>query len=190
VSALPFDRLLDVLEPELRQASSYFSGLNNLEISPITSVHFWFDRSFTELPHVVFVDCLGQWLFRRESTPGEHYFQVVISASREARELGHEELRERVLQELRGLFPEAADAKVLRHRVVTEHAATFSVVPGVDAYRPSQVSPINNLFVAGDWTNTGWPATMEGAVRSGYLAAEGLLAKAGSPESLIQADLA
>ena len=64
---------------------------------------------------------------------------------------------------------------LLRCRVVTEHAATFSAVPGVDRWRPAQASPLDNLFVAGDWTATGWPATMEGAVRSGYLAAEALL---------------
>ena len=63
--------------------------------------------------------------------------------------------------------------------MVTEHAATFSAVPGVDHWRPGQASPLGNLLVAGDWTATGWPATMEGAVRSGYLAAEALLAKKG-----------
>ena len=72
-------------------------------------------------------------------------------------------------------MPRLADAKLAARRVVTEHAATFSAVPGVDRWRPDQTSPIENLFVAGDWTNTGWPATMEGAVRSGYLAAEALL---------------
>ena len=72
---------------------------------------------------------------------------------------------------------------------MTEHAATFSAVPGVDRWRPTQGSPIDNLFVAGDWTDTGWPATMEGAVRSGYLAAEALLKRVGRPEKLVQADL-
>jgi uncharacterized protein with NAD-binding domain and iron-sulfur cluster len=73
--------------------------------------------------------------------------------------------------------------------VVTEHAATFSAVPGVDEWRPIQASPVPNLFVAGDWTATGWPATMEGAVRSGYLAAEALLARHGGYERVLQADL-
>jgi uncharacterized protein with NAD-binding domain and iron-sulfur cluster len=72
---------------------------------------------------------------------------------------------------------------------VTEHAATFSAVPGVDRWRPGQETPIRNLFLAGDWTATGWPATMEGAVRSGYLAAEALLRRLGSPATLIQPDL-
>jgi uncharacterized protein with NAD-binding domain and iron-sulfur cluster len=73
--------------------------------------------------------------------------------------------------------------------VVTEHAATFSAVPGVDRWRPQQTSPLSNLFVAGDWTATGWPATMEGAVRSGYLAAEALLRRIGCEENLVQPDL-
>jgi len=73
--------------------------------------------------------------------------------------------------------------------VVTEHAATFSAVPGVDRWRPTQASPIANLFVAGDWTRTGWPATMEGAVRSGYLAAEALLERVGVPGKLVQPGL-
>jgi uncharacterized protein with NAD-binding domain and iron-sulfur cluster len=72
---------------------------------------------------------------------------------------------------------------------VTEHAATFSVVPGVDRWRPAQGSPLPNLLVAGDWTATGWPATMEGAVRSGYLAAEALLQRRGTPARLLQPDL-
>jgi uncharacterized protein with NAD-binding domain and iron-sulfur cluster len=79
---------------------------------------------------------------------------------------------------------------LLRARVVTEHAATFSAVPGVDRFRPAQGSPLENLLLAGDWTNTGWPATMEGAVRSGYLAAEALLERAGRREKLVQPDLA
>jgi uncharacterized protein with NAD-binding domain and iron-sulfur cluster len=72
---------------------------------------------------------------------------------------------------------------------VTEHAATFSAVPGVDRWRPAQKSPLENLFLAGDWTATGWPATMEGAVRSGYLAAEALLRRGGRECSLVQPDL-
>jgi uncharacterized protein with NAD-binding domain and iron-sulfur cluster len=92
--------------------------------------------------------------------------------------------------ELRQLFRPLIDARLLRARVVTEHAATFSAAPGVDRWRPAQASPVENLFVAGDWTNTGWPATMEGAVRSGFLAAEALLARVGRPETLVQPDLA
>jgi squalene-associated FAD-dependent desaturase len=190
ISAVPFDRLLDLLPADIIDREPYFSKLRNLETSPITSVHCWFDRAATELPHIVLMDSVGQWVFNRgEVAPGEWCLQVVVSAARQFRGLGHDEVERRVVGELRSLFPPLADAKLLRARVVTEHAATFSAVPGVDRWRPIQTSPIENLFVAGDWTNTGWPATMEGAVRSGYLAAEALLTRVGQPEKLIQPDL-
>jgi squalene-associated FAD-dependent desaturase len=190
VAAVPFDRLLGLLPAELIEAEPYFGNLRRLDTSPITSVHVWYDRPVVDLPHVVLVDCVGQWVFNRgEVAAGEHYLQVVVSAARQFRGLGHEEVQRRVLAELAHLFPRAAAANVLRARVVTEHAATFSAVPGVDRWRPAQASPLSNLLVAGDWTATGWPATMEGAVRSGYLAAEALLARRGMKERLVQPDL-
>lgn len=191
VSAVPFDRLLDLLPADAIEREAYFANLRNLEVSPITSVHCWFDRPATELPHVTLIDCVGQWVFNRGAAgEGEHYLQVVVSAARQFRGLGREEVQRRVTEELRRLFPPLADATLLRAKVVTEHAATFSAVPGVDRWRPPQGSPIARLLVAGDWTATGWPATMEGAVRSGYLASEELLRRAGRPERLLQPDLA
>jgi uncharacterized protein with NAD-binding domain and iron-sulfur cluster len=101
--------------------------------------------------------------------------QVVVSAARQYRALGHDEVKRRVLEELRAVHPPLRAAVLRRDRVVTEHNATFSAVPGVDRLRPKPRSPIANLLVAGDWTDTGWPATMEGAVRSGTLAAEAIV---------------
>jgi len=190
IASAPFDRLLDLLPMDVIEREPYFANLRNLESSPITSVHCWFDRPATELPHIVLLDSIGQWVFNRgEMSPGEWYLQIVVSAARQFRGLGHEEVERHVIAELRQRLPALADAKLLRARVITEHAATFSAVPGVDRWRPMQTSPIDNLFVAGDWTNTGWPATMEGAVRSGYLAAEALLNRIGRPEKLVQPDL-
>ena len=190
ISAVPFDRLLEMLPSELVEEEPYFAGLRRLETSPITSVHLWYDRPLLHQPHLVLVDCLGQWLFNRgEVAPGEHYVQVVVSAARAFRGLGHDEIQRRIVEELARLFPAAGRATLKRGRVITEHAATFSAVPGVDKLRPSQESPLSNLFIAGDWTATGWPATMEGAVRSGYLAAEGLLRRCGRNERLLQPDL-
>jgi squalene-associated FAD-dependent desaturase len=190
VAAVPFDRLLDLLPRETVEGEACFRDLRKLETSPITSVHVWYDRPVLRLPHAVLVDCVGQWVFNRgETAPGEHYVQVVVSAARQFRGLGHEEVQQRILAELAALFPAARAALVKRARVVTEHAATFSVVPGVDRWRPAQSSPLENLFLAGDWTATGWPATMEGAVRSGYLAAEALLKRVGRAEALVQPDL-
>jgi squalene-associated FAD-dependent desaturase len=190
VLAVPFDRLLDLLPEEWVSRHACFSNLKNLETSPITSIHVWFDRAVTELPHAVLVGCQGQWVFNRgEVAPGEHYLQVVVSAARAFRGMSRDEVQRRIIAELQGVFPNASAAKLLRARVVTEHAATFSAVPGVDRWRPAQATPIPNLFLAGDWTSTGWPATMEGAVRSGYLAAEALLARRGTPAKLLQPDL-
>lgn len=189
VLAVPFDRVTDLL-PEGLAREPYFGGANNLSPSPITSVHLWFDRPTMKLPHAVLVDCLGQWVFDRDQVaPGEFYLQVVVSAARDLKGLGREEVQRRIIEELGRLFPPVAQAKLLRAKVVTEHTATFSAVPGVDRWRPVQASPVRNLAVAGDWTDTGWPATMEGAVRSGYLAAEAILARAGQPAKLVQPDL-
>jgi squalene-associated FAD-dependent desaturase len=189
VAAVPFERLLDLLPADLIEREAYFGDLRRLSTSPITSVHVWYDRPVLRRPHVVLVDCLGQWLFNRgEVAPGEHYLQVVVSAARQFRGMGHEQVQQVIVEELARLFPAAA-AVVRRARVVTEHAATFSAVPGVDKWRPSQASPLMNLLVAGDWTATGWPATMEGAVRSGYLAAEALLQRQGTKARILQPDL-
>jgi squalene-associated FAD-dependent desaturase len=190
IAAVPFDRLLDLLSAHVIESHPVFANLRMLETSPITSVHLWYDRPVLDLPHVVLIDSVGQWVFNRgESSPGEFYVQVVVSAARQFRGLGHEEVLRRITEELAHMLPAATPKALLRARVVTEHAATFSAVPGVDQWRPSQTTPISNLFVAGDWTATGWPATMEGAVRSGYLAAERLLEQGGVRERLVQPDL-
>jgi squalene-associated FAD-dependent desaturase len=190
VAAVPFQRLLDLLPADVIEVHPSFRDLRRLETSPITSVHLWLDQPVTPLPHAVLIDCLGQWVFNRgETAPGEYHLQVVVSAARQFRGLGHEKVRRQILEELTRLFPAMRTAVVRRCRVVTEHAATFSAVPGVDRWRPGQASPLGNLLLAGDWTDTGWPATMEGAVRSGYLAAEAILKRLGVPERLVRPDL-
>lgn len=182
VLAVPFDRVPDVLPDELA-ADPYFAAAKSLAPSPITSVHLWYDRPVMKWPHVVLIDCLGQWVFNRgETVPGEHYVQVVVSAARMLRPAGRDEVARQVGDELARLFPSAA--RLLRSKVVTEHAATFSAAPGVDRIRPAARSPVPNLVLAGDWTATGWPATMEGAVRSGEQAARAILGQTTSePEA-------
>jgi squalene-associated FAD-dependent desaturase len=173
VLAVPFDRLADVYP----SADPFFTRVGSLAPSPITSVHVWFDRPVLPRPHLVLVDCLGQWAFGRAGG----YVQVVVSAARELRAAGGAEVERRVVGELLRLLPAAKSATVLRTKVVTEHAATFSAVPGVDDLRPPQRTPVPGLYLAGDYTATGWPATMEGAVRSGYRAAEAVLEDVGRP---------
>ena len=202
IVAVPPYRLLPMLEADGSVAFRSAKGrsfaeqkatLAALETAPIASVHLWFDRPLTDLPHAVLVDRLSQWMFNR-STPGEPtdegwYCQVVISASRDVESLGSEATIAKVADELRSIWPEARDAQLIRGRLVVERRAVFSVTPGIDAIRPVQQSLIPNLQLAGDWTQTGWPATMESAVRSGYLAAENVLRRLGRPAPLLQPDL-
>src|SRR5262249_53360216 len=108
IAAVPFDRLLDLLPAETIAAHPCFANLRRLETSPITSVHLWYDRPVLELPHVVLVDCVGQWVFNRgRCETGEHYVQVVASAARQFRGLGHEEVQRRIVDEMARLFPQA-----------------------------------------------------------------------------------
>jgi uncharacterized protein with NAD-binding domain and iron-sulfur cluster len=119
----------------------------------------------------------------------QQYLQMVISASYDLIPKSRQEIIDLILQEVRQALPKAREAQLVKATVIKETTATFSPEPGVDQWRPQQKSPIAGMFLAGDWTATGWPATMEGAVRSGYLAAEAVLRAAGKPQKFIQEDL-
>jgi len=195
IVAVPYHRVLPLLPEALREHPA-LAGLSRLESAPISSVHLWFDRAVMPWPHAVFVQGLSQWAFNRTMlagrtpSPGEPwYVQVVISASREVTERDSDAVREQVLSELVAVWPAVRSARLVSSRLVTEHRAVFSVTPGVDALRPAQQSPLPNLQLAGDYTQTGWPGTMEGAVRSGYLAAENVLRRRGVSARLLQPDL-
>src|SRR5207248_6350420 len=117
------------------------------------------------------------------------YLQLVISASYDLLRKSREEIIDLCLKEVRQALPAAREAKLVKATVIKEAAATFSPEPGVDRWRPIQETKTLGLFLAGDWTQTSWPATMEGAVRSGYLAAEAVLRSANSPQKFLQPDL-
>jgi uncharacterized protein with NAD-binding domain and iron-sulfur cluster len=165
-----------VLGPEIRQLLPSVNALAAFQSSPITGVHLWFDRPITNLPHAVLIDRLSQWLFSRgmqllESGATAHYYQVVISASRMLADCDREQVVQRVVQDLSALWPAARDAKLLQSKVVTEQHAVFTPSPGLNHLRPDQQSSVPGLYLAGDWTATGWPSTMESAIRSGHRAA-------------------
>ncbi len=153
--------------------------------SPITGIHLWFDRELTDRPHAVMVGTLAQWVFRQHftnrSSNTDCYYQVVISASHDSRSLAKEQLVETVVGELRGSFPAAKDAKLIRSRIVTDPKSVFSIRPEVDAIRPASRTPLPWLHLAGDWIATGWPATMEGAVISGRMAAQNVAGQENLP---------
>jgi squalene-associated FAD-dependent desaturase len=173
ILALPWRRVFGVIPPALQDKLRHLNLADQISSSPITGVHLWFDRALTALPHAVLVDRLSQWVFRRDMA-GQHYYQVVISASRDLSKLSHEEVVGMVVADLRAIFPPATDAQLLSSKVVTEREAVFSYRVGLDDLRPPQTTAVPNLFLAGDWTQTGWPSTLESAVRSGDLAAEAL----------------
>ncbi len=194
VVALPWHRIRDVVDANLATRFPWLAAMDAVEASPITGVHLWFDRPIMPFEHAVLVGRLSQWVFHRAArdaagaAPG-HYYQVVVSASRNLAGRDRGEVVDEVCRELSAIWPGAAAARRLHARVVTEHAAVFSVRPGLEQVRPLQASGVPGVFVAGDWTSTGWPATMESAVRSGYLAAEGIWESLGRPQRFLAAEL-
>lgn len=185
VSAVSFDRLIKLI-PEQMRTEKPFSGLSRFRFSPITGIHLWFDRPVMTEPFLASVDQTIQWIFNKR---GGEYLQIVISASRGLSHLSQQEIVDLSIKEISALLPGVRDATLVRSVVVRENSATFSPEPGCDEWRPPQRTAIANFLLAGDWTRTGWPATMEGAVRSGYHAAEVILELDGHPARLVKPDL-
>jgi zeta-carotene desaturase len=172
ICALPFERLEAV-------------GLAApaLEHSPITGVHLWFDREVTTLPYATLLGRTMQWMFNKDRG---RYLQLVVSASRDLTNVARNEIVDIAMGDLRLYFPRVLEANLVKAHVVKEQRATFSAAPGTESLRPTAESGPANVILAGDWTRTGWPATMEGAVRSGYLAAEAVAERAGQPAHFLR----
>ncbi len=195
LAAVSQDVLPELLPKEIVESEPVFLNLRNLRTSPITGVHLWFDRTVMSEPFLTLLDSTTQWVFNKTqlyggvAKDGGQYLQLVISASYGLASRSRQEIIALCLEELRDVLPKTREATLVKGTVVKEMSATFSPAPGSDRWRPVQKSPISGLFLAGDWTLTGWPSTMEGAVRSGYLAAEAILSDAGMPRKLLQPDL-
>jgi squalene-associated FAD-dependent desaturase len=178
-----------VLATDFRQTYKLLSGLDARDseavlletadpfvAAPITTVHLWYDRDVTQLDHAVLLDTRIQWVFaksriRRWPVERGCYLELVISASWAELEMSRDQILSSALQELETFFPAVREAKLIKSGVLKEARATFSVTPGLDRFRPTQTTAWPGLYLAGDWTATEWPSTMEGAVRSGRLAA-------------------
>lgn len=193
ISALPFDVLLKSLPDAVTQSSPYFNDLHRLDVSPITAVHVWFDRPVTDLDYAAVLGRSIQWVFNQtmrdtegaSDDTGGAYLGLVVSASDDWMKQPQQRIIDQALEDLRSLFPAVEQAEMIKAIVVKEGRATFAPRPGCDPIRPSPISPVGNLFVAGDWTQTGWPATMESAVRSGYQSAEALLNARGGSQGIL-----
>jgi squalene-associated FAD-dependent desaturase len=211
VSAVSWKQLGKLLGPALLKQIPVAAAGTELHSSPITAVHLWFDQPIMGLPHAALVGRLSQWVFQdrlpspagrrlpqgKELGPdgrgaggeGLFHYTVVISASHVLLGCDTKTLIKEVLGELKAVWPAAGEATLVHHRVLTQPGAVFSVRPGSDAIRPAQQTSIAGLYLAGDWTATAWPATMEGAVRSGYMAIEAVLAATGRNKQVLVPDL-
>jgi zeta-carotene desaturase len=190
--ALPFEqtaRLLVTLPETSAPRRRIEPSLSHFSHAPITTIHLWFDRPITDLEHAALLDTRIQWMFNKtlirrfeidhQPTEGQ-YLELVISASFTELRQTSEQILAFALVELARFFPAVREATLLKSGVLKEARATFSVIPGLDRFRPTPDAPGDNLYLAGDWTLSGWPSTMEGAVRSGRLAAEAIARTTGN----------
>jgi uncharacterized protein with NAD-binding domain and iron-sulfur cluster len=177
VLAVPHDMAARLMPPGALPDVTV-AGWTGLGASPIVNVHVIYDRPVTDLPFAAAVDSPVQWVFDRtrisgldRSSPAQQYLAISLSAADEYVDVPAAELREQFLPALAELFPAARDAQVIEFFVTRERRATFRQAPGSGRLRPRAGTELPGLVLAGAWTDTGWPDTMEGAVRSGLSAA-------------------
>jgi zeta-carotene desaturase len=196
IVALPFDatgKLLPHL-PSAQGVEVLARQIERHEHWPICSVHLWFDREITNLEHAVLLDREIHWMYNKSLLHPDRkgkgsYIELVVSASRSFAALSREAAIQQALTELAEFFPLVREAKLEKAALIKEVRATFGVPPGIEAARPGALSPWQNLFLAGDWTATGWPSTMESGARSGHLAAEAVCKSIGEPRTILNPDL-
>ena len=154
----------------------FFTPAESIKTAPIVAVHIWYDRAVLQNKYLAVLDSPLQWVFNdtelksRDDGGGQHIV-ISLSGAWEWQDRSKRELREIFTAEMARVFPEAQGAKILRFTIVKTPEATFRSVPGSQKARLSQRTPLPGFYLAGDWTDTGWPSTMESAVRSGNLAA-------------------
>jgi zeta-carotene desaturase len=183
VIALPFEAMQKLLPhmPPAQHGEELARQVGEFEHWPICSVHLWFDREITDLPHAVLLDREIHWMYNKgllqpwRKHKGS-YLELVQSASRAFAALDRQQAIDQALAELAEFFPAIKEAKLEKAALIKEVRATFGVPPGIDKIRPGTQSPWPNCFIAGDWIATGWPSTMESATRSGHIAADALCA--------------
>jgi squalene-associated FAD-dependent desaturase len=180
ICALPFDRVADV-------APGLDLDVSGFEYAPITGIHLWFDRPVIDVPQATLLDRTIQWIFNKHEGRA---VQLVVSASRSLLEMPRADVIALAIRELEEFLPAARGAKLEKAHVVKEVKAVLSAKPGLESRRPVSRTNVSNLFLAGDWTRSGWPAIMEGAVRSGYLAAEAVAEAVGAPRRFLLPDIA
>lgn len=175
VCAVPVERVNRLVSGADRARDPRFAPLERFTHSPILGVHMEFDRNVLgDMPHCVLVERPTQWLFRKNEEGT--YVHAVVSAADGWVALDEEEIGRRVLADVHACLPASRSASLVRVRAVKEKLATFAPTPESETIRPGAAGP-SGIVLAGDYTDTGWPATMEGATRSGYAAAAAVLGR-------------
>ena len=196
VLALPFEAMAGLLPgmPPAPEAEELGNRIAQFEHWPISSAHLWFDREITDLDHAVVLDREIHWLFNRSRLQPWRprtgsYIEIEVSASRVFAARERKEAIALTLRELEEFFPAVRQAKLSKAALVKEVRATFGVPPGIESLRSKTAAPWPNCFLAGDWTATGWPSTMESAARSGHLAAQAICEAYDQPRIFLVPDL-
>jgi zeta-carotene desaturase len=197
VLALSFEGLSALMPalPVNPESKELAGNLKQFGHSPITSVHLWFDREFTDLTHAALLDATIHWMYNKSKLQPAHrndggsYVELVISASKSLVTMQRQDIIDLAMRELVSFFPTAGRAKLVKAAVTKEVRATYSIRPLLDKIRPTAESPWEGVFLAGDWTATGWPSTMESGVRSGYLAAEAVSQSCREEQQFLVPDL-
>lgn len=176
ILAVPPWNLARLLPDELARSGS-LAQASTVPTSAIVSIHLWFRQRITSEEFVGVIGRRVQWIFNRRALAGEDvhgtHLSAVISAAGPVVDMGNERLIEEALDDVRAVFGGSIDRPV-HALVIRERQGTFSCSPDVDRMRPGTSTPLANLFLAGDWTNTRFPATIEGAIISGERAADGV----------------
>ena len=177
ISAVPWTQFVQLIPGELLRSEQFFTKVLSLHPAPIISINLWFNKPVTDLEFAGLRGTTIQWLFNRAKilNSGENHISLVLSGAHDHIGRSKEDLLATALGELKPMLPEVRDAKVVHTLVLKERFATFSPSWEADALRPSAKTPVRGLYLAGDWTATGLPATIEGAVQSGYTAAQCVL---------------
>jgi zeta-carotene desaturase len=177
ISALPPYALGRVLPDMLLK--NEFSFLEKFSYSPIVSVYIWLDREICDMDFAALLGTRSQWVFNKniigaavaaKQYPG--FVTITISAANEIVNMQSSDIAKLCLHELKTVLPKAVDAAMISHKVIKTRKATILTTPETDSIRPDITTSVPNLFIAGDWTSTKLPATLEGAAQSGFEAAE------------------
>ncbi|HWQ34882.1 MAG TPA: hydroxysqualene dehydroxylase HpnE [Blastocatellia bacterium] len=177
ISAVPYFMLRHLLAPEIIAGCESFRAIPEFKSAPIVSINLWYDEPVTQVEFTGLLDSPVEWVFNKNAIAGEsgkrrQHLALVISGAHDTARMPKEKLTEIAVTEMRRFFPAARRQQPVHAFVIKEHDATLSHTPGTARLRPVARTPFSNFLLAGDWTDTGLPATIEGAVWSGQQCAQ------------------